>query len=123
MEYDHINKVVLEGKIEQLENIKPEFVGTAFVSIENSEHVKYIVKKYRKQSVAQWFTRFRRKRLYTSLKEFHGQKVVIEKAPEPSDIIWENQGYRAKDNIKSESLIRTQSGDNPEITKNTRNQF
>ena len=70
--------------------------STVFVSLETQQQAEYIVEKFGRQFIVRWLFN-----LYSSHKSFYGRHVSIKRAPEPTDIIWKNQGgHDSKKNFK-----------------------
>ena len=80
---------------EQLQTYKEKdfnLAPTVFISLDKQQQIDYVVNKFNRIFVSRWFYNFRNN-LSESGKHFHGHKVNIKRAPEPTDVIWENQGY------------------------------
>lgn len=75
------------------------FTGNVYISFETAQQADFLVKEFHKGLDMGWFKKLTQN-LYKSTKHFYGKKVNIRRAPEPTDIIWENHGYDPIRNLK-----------------------
>lgn len=106
-EPDHITKLIYEDEMskldQQLEKLKEHgltFTGNVFVSLEKAQQAEYLIKRYKRGVLVRWFSNFK-SRVFRSAEELQPNKITIRRASEPTDVIWENQGYSAFHNFKA----------------------
>jgi len=109
-EHDHISKYVLQEDIydidTHLRNLKGgdlKFTNTVFISFEKPDDVKFLLERSQGGILAKWYVAFKR-RFGTYQEKFNGIDVTMTKAPEPTDIIWENLGHGHEENRKQKRI-------------------
>jgi len=106
LEHDHISKYMIEEDVQELDkkikNLKEkdlELTNRVFISFEKADDVNYLLNKGQTGLLTQWFTALK-KHFGSHQDKFDGTGTTISKAPEPTDIIWENQGISERENFK-----------------------
>ena len=81
-----------EKALESEAELNKLILGQCFVSFSNKEIARKVTKEH---NIFFKICRKRAKKIF----QFFDNDIVIEMAPEPADIIWENLGYPAKNKI------------------------
>lgn len=103
----------IQAKIEQFESecettAGQKFCGVAFISLQREEDQEALL-KYWERSFFETILIIVMSRLFRKQsKTYKGNIVTVRRAPEPSDVIWENLGYNSLYRFKA--LIKTNVG-------------
>ena len=97
-------KADIEEKIQRINQINTEFrtgvtklfVGEAYITFETQQELKAVVNHWKLDK----FTKLSEQMNKNSIYRYKGQMLKVVQATEPSDILWENAGFTAKNKLK-----------------------
>lgn len=106
LEHDHITRYMVEEEIQEVDkkikNLKEKdlkLTNRVFISFEKPEDARFLINKSHGGILSHWLTALK-KHFVSEPNKFDGTGATISKAPEPTDIIWENQGVSQRENFK-----------------------
>lgn len=83
--------------------LKP--TDTVLVTFERAQQAAYVIEEYSKVRFDSW-TDYVTAWFGTTSEVFHGREVFIERAPEPTDILWENLAFDSWSQFKKRSMTK-----------------
>jgi len=106
------NQKHIQAKInkvdEQIRNLKEKGLNlthTVLITFENADQAPYILELFNKIPFGNWKW-YLKSFIKASYKKLNGYFVHIERAPEPTDILWENLGYKPIQKLKKRMRTR-----------------
>jgi len=97
-----------ETELQQLKDRGLKPTRTVLVTMDKAEQAAYLIGEYKKVPLTTWKERAK-VLMGGTFKNFYGKEVHIERAPEPTDILWENLNYGSWEKFKKRMVTRTVS--------------
>lgn len=89
----------IDRRIEEIKTSQLVHTGTAFVILETAQQSEYLCAKFRRGTFGKHFHKLANMVMETN-SQLNGNVIKVKRAPEPSDILWENLGYAKSQKFK-----------------------
>jgi len=105
-EFDQINKEVLDSQIDKVNNKLRELktknlkhARVAYITMEKAQQAQKVAEQFQK-GIFNKGIRFMKRVLKKQSDRLNGQKIKLKRAPEPTDVLWENLGFTSSQKLK-----------------------
>lgn len=95
----------IDKELHELKEGGLELTDTILINFDKAHHAAYVIEKFKEGRLGNLIYHMKAF-IGTSAHEFNGKTVFIERAPEPTDILWENLGHSPWEKFKMRSITK-----------------